>query len=131
VAKAGKPSRPGEAIPPRPPTVRFEKHPLDVGDVTVIADVAKLDVPLRQRSGHGSSNPTDEGRERFEEFLEKAKAEDIPIHQPRITLDRQKLPVIEDGRHRFATFRDLGFGSLPISVPKRIAAIFRKLFGVK
>lgn len=105
------------------------------GYQTVIVSIPDLDPVLAQDTsfhvGPGGVGPSAKpgAYERFKEFLFKAKIEGIPIEMPRLAMTKAGEPFIDDGRHRWAVFRDMGVKYLPISVPRRNAKAFRKRFG--
>jgi hypothetical protein len=117
--------------------VKFAASYHDLGGPFVVVDVAALDAALA-RSPTAHVGPGGEGAsakpgayDRFVEFLEKARAEGIAVETPRLSLDDEGRPVLGDGRHRFAVFRDMGVTLLPVTVRKAEFADVRDRFGPK
>lgn len=104
-------------------------------DVLVLADVARLDASLAETPGlhvgpGGSGESAIAGRyAEARAFLERAKAEGIPVHATEVTIGPDGRASIEDGRHRFAALRDSGATAVPVAVPKGQARRFAKRFG--
>jgi hypothetical protein len=105
----------------------------------VQADVRKLDASLAKdrgfHVGQGGTGAAIAGRyEQAKTFFARARAEDIPIQAPRVSLSDATggtEAFIGDGRHRFAALRDGGAKVIPVVVPRGQAEAFRRKFGAK
>ncbi len=107
------------------------------GDAAVVVSIPRLDAELAKDEGYhvglGGSGPSAKpgAYDRFHDFLVKAKAEGIAVEMPRVILDADGEPIISDGRHRWAVWRDMGLAALPIAVPTKSDKIFAERFGPK
>lgn len=90
----------------------------DPNAVTLYLDVDKVDEMLKKsdpdryitRGGGGAE--IGGRREGFEDFLREGKQ----VEQPFAVFDKAGGLSIDDGRHRFAVLRDMGYKSVPVSV---------------
>ena len=64
--------------------------------------------------------PTLSHKERYDDFREYIK-KDLPINAPEVyvrDLGNQPVITFQDGRHRYAFLRDMGFATIPVSMSK-------------
>lgn len=111
-----------EAAPNRPPK-RY---------TTVLVDPAKLDRDWSKEGRDfyippGGGGGEIEGRiEGFKAFMRKGE----PIEASEVAMTPGGVPFFGNGRHRFATMRDLGAPAVAITVPKKEAKLFVARYGI-
>ncbi len=143
---------PGPGIPEPPPAARYSptqrqavERALAVSfrlsppaaarrQSTVLVDVHKLeDAWAASQPGEYVATGGREGDqrkyERFWRWLLEARATQRQVAMPELSVDPDGRLKFEDGRHRFAVFRDQGAAIIPVSVPRTQAADFRRRFG--
>lgn len=113
--------------------IQFVRDPsASSNEVLVHVDPQKLDKAWQRDSGYylpsNDRGPSEVPgrREEFARFLAKGKA----IQAPRVSLDADGGAVsFTNGRHRFAVLRDIGAGTVAVTVPRSQAGHFRTYFG--
>lgn len=97
----------------------------------VVVDVEKLDNILKQDSsfyvGYKGVGGSKEKYENFREFLHTKNSIEPPIISLTKSNSGKVITVIEDGRHRFAVLRDMGFKKLPVRMNKESAALAKQM----
>lgn len=122
--------------------VRFVPDaPLGRGRTVVLMDVNRFEESYRTNrlnyvgpgGAGGIHDPGAEASryETFRRFLAQARTEGTAIEMPRVGVDDHGQAYIDNGRHRFAVFRDSGARYLPVVVRREEAATFRELFGAR
>ena len=100
-------------------------------DAVVWIDLAKFDAAWRQSEdyvGQEGAGSQFEGRyQRVGQFILAYGKLFIPT----VCFDESGAVGFTDGRHRVAWLRDHGVTTLPLSVPQRQAARFRRAFGTR
>jgi hypothetical protein len=101
------------------------------GFKVVEADVRKLDALFKKDKGFYIPPGGGADVQKYKnavEFVKKAMAEGIPIEMPRLTADKNSASF-DDGRHRFAAMRDLGYRKIPVSVDPMAAEATKAAIG--
>jgi hypothetical protein len=98
----------------------FTKHPnARRSETTVMVDTGALDRAWQK--DHLYIAPGEEGiegrRSAFGNFLRDRPTE--PIQAPRINIADDGRVIFTDGRHRFASLRDMGVNQVAVTLPKR------------
>jgi hypothetical protein len=117
--------------------LRFERDPgaADARYRLVKVDVARLDRSWQRDTGFalgpGGIGPSAKpgAYANAQSFLRAQRAKGLPVHAPRVSLDRKGQVSIGDGRHRFAALRDSGAQIIFVTATRSQANRIRKLYG--
>jgi hypothetical protein len=108
--------------------MRLFVPPVKIGPALAVAtvDVARLNAALDALAvGPAGENAVPGRLDEFRRFY----ATGAPIEMGRVNLAPDGTVSFEDGRHRFAVLREMGFRRLPFVVPAAEAGEFRTRFG--
>lgn len=125
--KPNAPARYPEAL-----DMRFKpaESAIEIKSKTVLADVGALEAAWRRNPENHIPPGGASDKNKYANavaFLQRAKAEDLPVNMPQITIDKDGAVHFSDGRHRFAALRDMGAEAVPVSVDRTQAKRARRI----